>query len=113
MSHLDRRRALTGARLLWAVELLAVARPGALRRASSPDPLLKSGARLLAARHLIEAVVLATRPEMRPPRLMIGVDSLHAASMFAVAAVSHRLRRAALISAVVSCVLATWSAAER
>ena len=102
-----------GARLLWAgTELLCAERPGA-SRSQSLDPLVKSGARLLAGRHLIETVVLATRQGARPPRLMIAVDALHAASMFAVAAASRRLRRAALVSAIVSSALAASSAAER
>ncbi|MGI8863768.1 MAG: hypothetical protein ACR2JH_05105, partial [Solirubrobacteraceae bacterium] len=101
------------ARLLWAgVELLSVEKTPQISEPWSSDPLVTWAARLLAARHLIETAMLVTRRDPRPPRLVIAVDSLHAASMFAVALASRRLRRPPLAGAGVSCLPAAAAAGK-
>jgi hypothetical protein len=69
--------------------------------------------RVLGARHVLEAAVMAAEHERRPPRWMIGVDAAHAASMLALAALSPRLRRDALASAASASVLIGLSLGER
>jgi hypothetical protein len=69
--------------------------------------------RILGARHLIEAGVMAAEHDAGPPRWMIGIDAVHATSMLLLAAVSPRLRRAALASAASASVLIGLSLRER
>ena len=110
MAELDGTQALIGGRVLWGgVLLFEAARPGAL----SSRPLVRAGAGLLGARHLVEGALLAGRRNPRPPRWAVAVDALHAASMVAVAVARPDLRRYAMRSAQIAGVLATLSAGER
>ena len=63
-------------------------------------------ARFLGARHLTQAIISAAagRSSLAPGA---AVDSLHAASMFGLAAARPRLRRPALADAAVASLLAT------
>ncbi len=106
-------RVLIWIRGLWGgVLLLSVIRPLRPRSGASELPV-KAGAGLLAARHLVETALLATRTDPRPPRWSIGVDATHAASMLGVAAASVHLRRGALVSVVASGGLASLSLRAR
>jgi hypothetical protein len=87
-------------RAIWGLALLAQPRPFADRRVSAC-------ARLLGARHVAEAVVLAWR--RRPTRwayAIASIDGLHALSMLGLAAVDRRHRRIALTSAAIASCLA-------
>src|SRR3954451_6113000 len=88
------RRALGGTRL-------GAAEPGAL-----------AFARILGARQLAEAAVLARCPQRRVLLLGAGVDALHGVSMLAVCALSPRRRRLAGASAAAAAVLAAWGVAS-
>ncbi|HLY50744.1 MAG TPA: hypothetical protein VKR21_16270 [Solirubrobacteraceae bacterium] len=61
--------------------------------------------RLLGARHLAEALILARRHGPRIRRAIIAVDLLHAGSMLALAKARPDLRRDALLSATTACAL--------
>ncbi len=74
---------------------------------------LRQVTRLLGARHLIETVVLARAHDARPGRWIARIDALHALSMLALAALSPRLRRDALLSATSASALVALSAAEQ
>ncbi|MBE1552144.1 hypothetical protein GGC64_006231 [Mycobacterium sp. OAS707] len=71
--------------------------------------------RILGARHLLQAAVLAA--SARPLILRLGsvVDALHATSMLGLAAVDDRRRRAALGDAAVASSLAAagWAQAQQ
>jgi len=88
-------------RASYGVALLLA--PGqAIRLATGRPPSRRACrvARLLGARHLIQTVLTATAP--RPETFAIGgqVDTLHAASMLLLAAVSRSGRRPALTDAL-------------
>jgi hypothetical protein len=68
--------------------------------------------RILGARHLIEAVVLARAHDGRPRRWIARIDAVHALSMLGLAAVNPVLRRDATLSAASAGVLVALSAAE-
>ncbi len=71
-------------------------------------------ARILGARHLGEATLVALqREDGAPPRWPMVIDLVHASSMLVVALLSPRLRRDALASAGMSAGLARISARER
>ncbi len=74
---------------------------------------LRTVARVLGARQLVESGLLLREPEVRPPLWAMAVDLLHAASMLAVAAASRSLRRDALKSAAVAMALTALSARQR
>jgi hypothetical protein len=63
-------------------------------------------ARILGARHLVEAAVLMRDPSHRWALLGAGVDGLHAATMFGLAATRPDERRLALTNAVTASALA-------
>lgn len=94
---------------------MLLAAPGRLLRAGGgrDTPGVRAGVRILGARHLAEAVVLACAHNRRPLRLITVIDLVHAASMVALAAASRRMRRDALLSAASAGALVTLSVAER
>jgi hypothetical protein len=67
----------------------------------------------LGARQLVEGVVLARHPRDPPPEWSVTVDALHSLSMLGLAAITPRLRPAALRSAASALTLAALSAYER
>ncbi|MFB9358473.1 hypothetical protein [Actinoplanes nipponensis] len=86
----------------WAAALLLV--PHRLLRAAGPAPVPAAAvavARVLGARHLLQAAAGAWAPAGPVTRLGAVVDILHTGSCVAFAAVSPRWRRAALLDALV------------
>lgn len=74
---------------------------------------VREATRILGARHLIEAVVLARTHDPRVRRWVAAVDGVHAVSMLGLAALSPRLRRDALLSAASAAGLVAMSLADR
>lgn len=74
----------------------------AAQRVSS-SPGFAAVLRILAVRHLAQAVATLARPALVKPGA--GVDALHAVSMAGVAVGSRRYRRAALTDAVIATTL--------
>jgi len=72
-------------------------------------------ARVLAARHLLQAAVTTAKPAAPIGGLGAAVDVLHAATGLALAAVSPRWRRAALVDAATATALAVagWIGARQ
>jgi hypothetical protein len=70
------------------------------------------GARLLGARQVLEASLLARHADQAPPGWSIAVDAVHALSMLGLAAAAPPVRGAALRSAAFAAALATLSAYE-
>lgn len=68
--------------------------------------------RILGARELAEAAILARSRRAAPPQWTVAIDLAHGASMLAVAARSRRFRRDALISALAAGVFASWGELE-
>src|SRR5579875_1208561 len=89
----------------WGLLLLAA--PGRLPRVAggADTPAVRVAARLLGARHVAEALILSATQGRPARRWIIGVDAIHAASMVALATVSVRLRRDALLSAAATALL--------
>lgn len=89
--------------------------PGRVLRAGGgrDTPAIRVAVRILGARHLAEAAVLARARRGRPLGRIIDIDLVHAASMLGLAAVSPALRRDALLSAASACALVTLSVTER
>ncbi|WP_067499639.1 hypothetical protein [Actinoplanes sp. TFC3] len=93
-------RAAYGAALLLLPQRLL--RLGA--RPPLPDAAL-TVARVLGARHLMQAVVTAAAPTTRVVTAGAGVDALHASSQMGLAALSSRWRTVALADAAAAAVL--------
>lgn len=74
---------------------------------------LMLGARLLGARHLIQAGLLVRHAGEPPPRWSISVDAMHGASMLVLAVPRSNLRSVALRSAAVASGFAASSFAAR
>jgi peptidoglycan/LPS O-acetylase OafA/YrhL len=66
--------------------------------------------RVLAARHVAQAAVLAARPTRRADAASAAVDALHGLTMIVLAVVSPRYRRPAATSACVAVAFATVTA---
>jgi hypothetical protein len=101
-------RAALVARAAWGLGCLAAPRP--VGRALGLDPADRRAhvfLRLLGARDLGQAVLPATDPPPVLLRLGTAVDALHAASMYALAALRPDYRRPALSAAAVA---TTWTA---
>lgn len=64
---------------------------------------------MLGTRHLAEAALELRRPARRTAELVAVVDSLHALSVTAYAALDPRGRRAAMMDGLVAWGFATWS----
>ncbi len=97
---------MSAARAAYGLTLLVA--PGRVLSAvagESPGRLDCAVARFLGGRHLTQAVISAAvgRPSIAPGA---AVDSLHAASMFGLAAARPRLRRPELADAAVASLLA-------
>jgi hypothetical protein len=104
-------RAALAARAAWGFGCLVA--PGPVGRALGLDPADRRARpflRLLGARDLGQAVLAATAPPPALLRLGTAVDALHAASMYALAAVSRDYRRPALTAAALA---TSWTAASR
>jgi hypothetical protein len=89
-----------------------IARPRpivALAGAGQPDTVAVIGARALGARHLLEAAALYLRPVPSTQRLILGIELVHAASMFGLAAVSRQHRRLAVCAGASATVTAALS----
>jgi hypothetical protein len=102
-----------GTRMAWGALLLTA--PDRML-AKCPDPVpgyARGGVRVLGVRQLVEGAVLARHPRRPPPEWSVAVDSVHALSMVALAALRPRLRPAALRSAASALILAALSAYER
>jgi hypothetical protein len=103
---------LQSVRALWGAVLLL--RPGAvLGLVGRPPRGVVRVARLLGARHLIEALILSRLRGRTPPRWPMLVDVAHGTSMAVTAAYSRRFRRDALASAAVAGLLASWGEIDR
>jgi hypothetical protein len=86
----------------WGAALLID--PRRVLRATGADPELAGAvgaARVLGARHLLQAAVLAARPGPTA-RWAAAIDGLHVCSMLALAVVAPSYRRPALASAQVA-----------
>ncbi len=94
----------------WGAALLLLPRRFIRHPASAR---LVVAARVLGARHICEAGLLAHVPQRPPPRWPIVVDALHAATMFGLAAAGPRLRVSALASATIAFCLAGLAAWEQ
>ena len=97
---------MSAARAAYGLTLLVA--PGRVLSAAgggSPGGLDRGVARFLGGRHLTQAIISAAvrRPSIAPGA---AVDSLHAASMFGLAAARPRLRRPELADAAVESLLA-------
>lgn len=95
----------------WGLVLLA-APDRALGFRSHPSLAVRAVVRLLGARQVGEAVVLAAR-RGAAPRWPVVVDVTHGASMLLLAWREPRFRREALRSALVAALLASSSEAAR
>jgi hypothetical protein len=73
---------------------------------------VRAAVRILGARHVVEAVVLGGAQASRARRRIRAIDAIHALSMVALAAVSPRLRRDALLSAASATGLVVLSLTE-
>jgi hypothetical protein len=93
-----------------AYGLCQLAFPSLIFRAAlghEPDRRVRVVARILGARHLLQALVTGAAPGSRTLHLGGGlVDSLHSASMAGLAFTDRRRRRAAALDAVVAGVFA-------
>jgi hypothetical protein len=106
------RRAAAALGAAWGLALLA--RPEDLLRAAGADPGLPyavPAARVLGARHLLQAAILTARPVEVAP-WAAATDALHAASMLPLAA-SSRYRGPALVSATVAGLLSALTRGRR
>ena len=94
--------------------MLLAAPDRVLRAGGGRDtPAVRLAVRILGARHLAEAAVLARAHGGRPLRRIVDIDLIHAASMFGLAAISPAMRRDALLSAASACALVALSVVER
>ena len=94
-------------RIGYATLLLAA--PGPVIRGCTghqPDPVTRTVARLLGARHLIQGVLTAGAPSAVVLAVGVEVDLAHAASMLGLAMLDPRRRRAGLRDAAVAATLA-------
>lgn len=73
---------------------------------------VRAAVRILGARHLVEALILAEAGDQRSARWIRAVDAVHATSMLLLAALSPRLRRDALLSAASASGLVMLSLSE-
>ena len=83
--------------------VMLVAAPGAVIRLVTGQPSgrrERGVARLLGARHLVQAAITALAPVPGVLAAGAGVDALHTTSMIMLAAVDRRARRAALTDAL-------------
>ena len=76
------------------------------------DDRTRLAARLLAARNLVSAAILAADSSSRVRVVIATVDGLHAASMIALALASERYRRPALVSAAMTIALGLATAGD-
>ncbi|GAB6902968.1 hypothetical protein JCM9957A_60600 [Kineosporia succinea] len=86
-------------------------RPREVIRAVGADPELPGlvvAARVLGARHVVQAVGLTVKPGLVSTPASL-IDGLHATSMVALAAISPSYRRVALVSAGVAGALGAGS----
>ena len=98
-------------RLSWGAALLA--RPGAVLAAAGvpADPTLTAVARVLGARHLLQAVVAGPGAPLVLRRAGAAVDVLHVGTCVAAAVALPARRRAAAADGIVETVLAATAVA--
>jgi hypothetical protein len=93
----------TGARLVLAAAALVAPRRVASWWGADPgDEAVLRVARILAVRHLTQALATSVRPGRDTDRVSAAVDALHATSMVVLAGLSPRYRRPAATSACVA-----------
>jgi hypothetical protein len=107
MSRAVRRRAVLPALhgLLGGV-LLVAPRPLLRRLGGRPDRATLLAARVLGARHLAQALALRQSRDRSAISLGAATDTLHGASMLALAGLSRPHRRVALASGIAAATLA-------
>jgi len=89
--------------------VLLVAAPGAAIRLATGQPSGRRSrgvARLLGARHIVQAAITAVAPVPGVLATGAGVDALHTTSMIMLAAIDGSARRAALTDALVESLFA-------
>jgi hypothetical protein len=102
------RSALPLARLAYGIGLLAA--PGALIRFTSAhpaDPRARRVARILGARHCVQAVLVGSARAPVVHELAVAVDVLHALSMEGLAVFDHTYRRAEILDGGVATAFAS------
>jgi hypothetical protein len=97
----------------WGAVLLSAPRHVAGGAGGSAPRGLVPAVRVLGARHLAEAALLAAERAAEPPRWSVALDAVHCLSMVTLAAIAPSLRRAVVRSAAVSFALATLACFER
>ncbi len=108
----SRRTLLIGGHAVWGALLILA--PGRATGHTRPaaGAALRTATRVLGARHIVEAGLLARHVADPPPGWAVGVDAIHAATMVALALASPRLRGAALRSATMAGLFAAVAAAR-
>ncbi len=103
---------LSALRCAYGVTLIA-APPSSLSKLSRApiDRRTALVARVLGARELLQAALVARHPSRNAQLASAGVDGLHAATMFALAALDHSRRTVALQSGATATALAVASLA--
>jgi hypothetical protein len=99
-----------------ALGVVLLTRPVAVADAAAGSiPPGPGWVRLLGARYLVQGAAQASMPRVEVLQLSVVVDTLHAASMVALAMLRAEYRRPALISAAVATGSAavTWAQARR
>jgi hypothetical protein len=84
-------------RAVWGVALLGAPRPLLRALRTRPDSSAVFTARVLGARHLLQALATTARPTQTVRRIGAAVDATHALTAIAVAAFDGRRRLPALI----------------
>ncbi|GIF42655.1 hypothetical protein [Actinoplanes xinjiangensis] len=107
-------RISTTARVVWGGALLIA--PQALLRAGAGRDASRAAitvARVLGARHLLQAAVTMAAPTPRVVAFGAVVDALHAVQQLTLAVVSPRWRAAALVDTAIAVALAAAPASGR
>jgi hypothetical protein len=92
------RTLVLAARVLYGCALIAAPRVALGGSAAADDAAARVFARLLGARNLLEAALLARHPSPRTYRIGASIDALHAASMIPLAVLDRRRRGPATAS---------------
>jgi hypothetical protein len=90
---------LAALRAAWGAALLISPAAVAAKVTGPPDRRVRAVARLLGARHVLQAAVTSAEPTAAVVVAGVLADALHALSMVAVAAVDRGHRRVALVDA--------------
>lgn len=104
-----RRCTMVGAEMLTGAALLL--EPAAVLSRVGPGDATADActvARLLGARQVTQALLLAVRPSSNDLELAAAIDATHCASMLVLARISARYRQAAMTSALVAVMFCAW-----